>query len=179
MAEGKSNKTLIIFLIVLPILVASGFATAIIYTKGNIFSPQKEKKIKKRVEDFDIIEDIDNMEEDIIPNYIEGAPNYESFTLEGVTVNPKMNNTKGRLRILALNIGMQVKPLAVGVEEIQAKEVMIRDSINLYLSTKTVRFLLGDISNKTEMKTRIKNMANSILKKSRVMKITFPRYVVQ
>jgi flagellar basal body-associated protein FliL len=179
MAEGNSNKSLIVFLIVLPFLVIAGLATAIIFTKGNIFAPTKEEKVKKKVEDFDNVDLMYQDEEDIIPNYVDDLPNFETITLENITINPKMDSVKkGRMRILALKIGLQIKPIAIGKEEITSKEIMIRDSINYYLATKDVGFL-ANTTNRDVMKERIKSMTNDILKKSRVMKITFPTYIIQ
>ncbi|MBN1969556.1 MAG: flagellar basal body-associated FliL family protein [Candidatus Delongbacteria bacterium] len=181
MAEGTSNKNLIIFLAVLPFLVIAALLSALYINNGQILPKEDttKKSEKVKVKSGDVEDDEFSDEEDMIPNTVEGVPNYEFYTLEGLTVNPSgISDGKGRLRILVVKIGMQVKPLGTAIEEITSKEIIIRDSVNYYLATKDIPYL-GDPKNRDEMKERILKMMNKILKKSKVMKISFPTYIIQ
>ncbi len=93
---------------------------------------------------------------------------------EGIIINPAQSNGE---RYLLLNLGMETQKDEV-VEEISAKEIVIRDAVIRYLSRLTLDEL-ADIEKRDAIKEALKNTVNNLLEKGKVDHVYFTQYVIQ
>lgn len=117
--------------------------------------------------------------EEAIPDSIDGLPNYEEFILDNIAINPKGSIApRGKIRLLALKLSMDVKPLTIGVQELRDKDIVVRDTINIFLGKKDVEYYANP-NNRAELKQDLKDIINHVLKKSEVINIYFPTFILQ
>ena len=93
---------------------------------------------------------------------------------KGIIVNPAGTNGE---RYLLVNIGMETQKDEV-LEEISAKEIVIRDAVLRYLSQLTLE-QLADIDQRDAIKEDLKNTVNNLLEKGKVDHVYFTQYVIQ
>ena len=100
---------------------------------------------------------------------------YGLFTqIQGVIINPA--GSEGR-RYLMVNVGLETAEAGV-VEEIEEKEVVVRDVIIKRLGERTVEEL-ADITLRNVIKEELRDTVNAVLRKGEVDRMYFPQYVLQ
>ena len=94
--------------------------------------------------------------------------------LDNLIINP--TNTDGK-RYLMVKIGFESdEPKAL--EELTAKDVVVRDAILRYLSSQSVEYLSA-ISNRDDLKEGLREIMNEILEDGRITRLYFTQYVIQ
>ena len=100
---------------------------------------------------------------------------YGEFTeLQGLIINP--SGTEGR-RYLMVNVGLETGNAKV-LEELEQKDIVVRDKILQLLSLRTVPEL-SDIALREEIKEQLLTEVNSVLEEDRVTRLYFTQYVLQ
>jgi len=144
----KGGKNGIIIIAVVAVLASvMGFFTAQMF-----HSPAPEAKPEKIV----------------IPDSVEGLPNYEDIRIDQITVNP-ITKSK-RTAVYMISLGFQVKPKAIATEEFKEKDMVIRDDIISYLSSKKAEFY-ADPKFREVVKTELKRRLSKRLEKSEIMEV--------
>lgn len=108
----------------------------------------------------------------------EEAPEPEEYgeflEIQGLIVNPA--GTSGK-RYLMVNVGLESDKGKV-LEEIEQKEIVVRDRILRLLSHRTVPEL-ADIAQRDTIKNDLRASINEVLEKGRVTRLYFTQYVLQ
>lgn len=94
--------------------------------------------------------------------------------LKNIVANPA--NTKGG-RYLMVNIGFESDEQAV-LDEIESKEIVVRDEILNLLSNQTPA-QLSDIDRRDSIKTVLRQNVNRVLREGEVQRLYFTQYVLQ
>jgi len=103
-----------------------------------------------------------------IPDSLEGLPNYEDIRIDQITVNP-ISKSK-RTAVYMISLGFQVKPKGIATEEFKEKDMVIRDDIISYLSSKKAEFY-ADPKFREVVKTELKRRLSKRLEKSEIMEV--------
>lgn len=98
----------------------------------------------------------------------------EFMQIEGLVVNPAGT---GGVRYLMVSVGLEAADPAV-LEEVTAKDVVVRDAVIGLLSAKTVE-TLADIGNRDGMKEEIRLTINGILGKGEIDRLYFTQFMLQ
>lgn len=98
----------------------------------------------------------------------------EFAQLEPLVVNPAET---GGSRYLMVSVGLESAEPAV-LEEIAAKDIVVRDLINDVLSTKTVP-VLSDVGNREALKQEIRTLLNGILSEGEIDRLYFTQFMLQ
>lgn len=104
----------------------------------------------------------------VIPDSLEGLPNYEEIRIDQLTVNP-LTKSK-RTAVYMISLGFQVKPKGVAKTEFKDKDMIIRDEIISYLSSKKAEFY-ADPKFREVVKTEIKRRLSKRLEQSEIMQV--------
>ncbi len=96
------------------------------------------------------------------------------FHLKEVLVNPAGTNGT---RFLLTSLGFEVSSLQAK-QELERKEVQLRDMMNSILTRKTLPELI-DYQKREEMRTEILQEASGLLKSGTIKKVYFSKFIVQ
>jgi len=118
------------------------------------------------------------VEEVVIPDSLDGLPNYEEVVLEGIAVNALSQKRKARAAVLATTLVCEIKPLIIGAEEFETKKNKMKDLVKTYLRAKSIEFLKDPKSEKIIKKELMRKM-NRKLEDSEIIKIYFTSYIIQ
>lgn len=157
---SKSLKSLMLVLVI-PVMVLLGYLTATVLIEN-----RESLSLDELEEEFTIADSLD------------GAPNFEYMLLTNINVNPIPEDSRAKLRILAINLGLAVKPLETGRLEVLNYENVLRDSINVYMGLHTAEYL-GDADNRMKLKRDVKRIVNKMLTNSEVTHVYFPMFIIQ
>ncbi len=112
-----------------------------------------------------------------IPDTLEdGTMNIDQVMISDLAINP-MSKRKNP-PILALEIGVEIKPKIEGPKEFEEKIIKIKDLVNSYFAAKNVAYL-RDPRSKRVMKKELKQILNRLFEKSEVLEIYFPVYLIR
>ena len=122
----------------------------------------------------------EKVEEVVIPDSIDGLPNYEEVVLDGIAVNALSKSKKRRAKAAVLSMVLvgEIKPLIIGAEEFEKKKNRLKDLVKTYLRSKSVEFLKNPGSEKIIKKELMRKM-NKKLDDSEIIKIYFTSYIIQ
>lgn len=98
----------------------------------------------------------------------------EFLEIQGLIVNPA--GTGGQ-RYLMINLGLESGESKV-LEELEAKEVVVRDHVLRLLSRRSVDEL-ADIAQRDPLKDELRTAINGVLEKGEVTRLYFTQYVLQ
>ena len=118
------------------------------------------------------------VEEVVIPDSLDGAPNYEEVVLEGIAVNALSKKRKTRAAVLAATLVCEIKPLLIGAEEFAKKQNKLKDLVKTYLRSKSVEFL-KDPKSESVIKRELVRKMNRKLEESEIIRIYFTSYIIQ
>ena len=94
--------------------------------------------------------------------------------LTGTIVNPAGTNGK---RYLMVNLGLESQDAAT-LEEVTARDVVVRDTILKILSQRTVD-QLSNMEERNALKEELRSAINGIVEKGEVNRLYFTQYVLQ
>jgi len=159
-AGGSGSKIVIIAVVVLLVGIGLGYLTAVVLVGDS----GGEATVKTKV---------------VIPDSVDGMPNYDQVKIEGVTINPKPDPKAKRpkMTILATAFVFDIKPKGDGAAEFAEKEMQIRDLVKSYLRNRTVNFF-RDPKTEEEIKKQLKKRINRKLEKSEVVKVYIPDFIL-
>ena len=98
----------------------------------------------------------------------------EFLEVQGLIVNPA--GTDGQ-RYLMLNLGLESNKGSV-LEELETKEIVVRDRVLRLLSQRTVEEL-ADIGRRDPLKDELRGAINRVLEEGEVTRLYFTQYVLQ
>lgn len=98
----------------------------------------------------------------------------EFLEIQGIIINPAESNGQ---RYLMVNIGLESDKAKV-LEEIESKEIVVRDKMVKMLGEHTVE-ILADISQRQTIKDELREAINKVLEKGEVQRLYFTQYVLQ
>lgn len=98
----------------------------------------------------------------------------EFLEIDNLIINP--SGTEGK-RYLMVKIGFE-SDNAKTLEEVTAKEVVVRDRILRFLSSRTVEDLAA-IERRDAIKDDLRTMVNEVLEKGQITRLYFTQYVLQ
>ena len=98
----------------------------------------------------------------------------EFLEIEGLVVNP--SDSEGR-RFLMVKLGLESSKAAV-LEEVESKQVVVRDTVLKLLARRTV-VELAAVELRTELKEELRAAVNGVLREGEVQRLYFTQYVLQ
>lgn len=98
----------------------------------------------------------------------------EFLTIDDLLINPAGSGGK---RFLVVSLGVETQKSAV-LEELGAKDIVIRDAILRLLSQRTAEEL-GSIELRAEIKDEVRTEMNRILQKGQIDRLYFTQYLLQ
>ncbi len=96
------------------------------------------------------------------------------FAIDDIIVNPAGTNGK---RLLLTSIGLDV-PNEVQLGELEKKEILVKDLIVSILSSKTLGEL-KDTAKKDSLKKEISTSLGKLIRKVRINRVYFSKYIIQ
>ena len=94
--------------------------------------------------------------------------------IQGLIINPA--GTDGT-RYLMVNLGLESRSAGI-LEEVEEKEVVVRDTILKVLGRHTVEEL-ADISRRSDLKNELRAAVNAIVGQDQIQRMYFTQYVLQ
>ena len=166
---GKARKKNLPVLILIILLVLAAQTVAAYYTVSFLFFSNAPPLQSIRVPGGMPGAESDSS---MVEESVESTGEIYEFT--DIIVNPA--GTLGR-RYFVVSMSFEVSTKKV-LEEISAKEPLLRDALITLLAQKSLEYL-ADISNMENIRSEIINAVNSFLEKGKIIRIYFTGYILQ